>query len=356
MLLSATVAQLRAVVPGSRFVVRDGGHVGRLPAFGPELEFTGIDGILADRGSSRSYRLIRFFARMASLLRRCNWLIFAGGTVFHEQNAAHSLLLQWLICRLARLLGVHIAALGVGVSELHSRRGQWLVRDIVTMSDLFLVRDEAARRQCGDAVKVTDDLVFGWENLLRVRGQRSIEDSRRQRTIALTVCPQAFRGAADARAVASFAEAIRAWQVAEYRVVFLVFHALDDVADDRAMFKRIVGSLGCGVQVETRSLNAVPEALAAAYRDIDAICGMRFHGFVLAAMFGVPFVGVAHDNKISEICRHFDMTCLDASGFDGAVLARAAMAVAGCRLDPMLVQRSVTASQENFRALSKFMT
>jgi polysaccharide pyruvyl transferase WcaK-like protein len=107
--------------------------------------------------------------------------------------------------------------------------------------------------------------------------------------------------------------------------------------------------------VETRLLTAVPEALAFAYRDIDTICGIRFHGFVLAALFGVPFVGVAHDNKISEICRRFDMACLDAGTFDGEALARAAMFVVGHRIDSTQVERCMADSRENFRLLAEFI-
>jgi polysaccharide pyruvyl transferase WcaK-like protein len=356
LLLSATIAQLRVLTPGAQFLVRDSGYVARLPVFAPDVEFTGIDAILADRSRSRLDRLVRFVAGVIKLLRRCNWFIFAGGTVFHEQNGAHSLMLQWLICRLSRLIGVRIAALGVGVSDLHSRRGRWLMHDIVAMSGLFLVRDEAARRQCGSGkVRVTEDLVFGWEEFARTRQARTLPGEGGSRTIALTVCPPAFRGDAAERAVAAFAEAIRVWQLAGHRVVFLVFYAPPDIAGDETMFEQIVERLGPGAQVETRILPAVPQALAVTYRDIDTICGMRFHGFVLAAMFGVPFVGVAHDSKISEICRRFDMACLDAGTFDGAALVRAAASIVKRRPDPIQVERCMAASRENFRALAEFI-
>ncbi len=356
LLLSAAIAQLRLLVPGAHFLVRDGRQVARLPVFGSDVEFTGIDTVLADRSRWRPYRLVRFVGRMARLLRRCDWLIFAGGTVFHEQNGAHSLMVQWLICRLARLVGVRIAALGVGVSDLGSPHGRWLVRDIVAKSDLFLVRDEAGRRQCGGTTaRVTEDLVFGWEDLIRVRNVRAERDNGRVRTIALTVCPPAFQGAASERAVVAFADAVRVWQGAGHKVVFLVFYAVGSAVDDQAMFERIAERLGPDAQVEIRTPTAVPQALASAYRDIDAICGMRFHGLVLAAMFGVPFVGVAHDNKISEICRRFDTTCLDAATFDGAALARATTSVMERPVDPALVERCIAGSRQNFRALAELL-
>jgi len=355
LLLSTAVAELRALMPGAQFLVRDSGQAARPPAVGPEVEFTGIDAILSDRSRSRPARLARFTADMIRALRRCSWLIFAGGTVFHEKNGAHSLMVQWLICRLARLMGVRIAAIGVGVSELHSPRGRWLVRDILAMSDLFLVRDEASRKQCrSDTVRVTEDLVFSWENLINLREDRSRKNDG-FRTIALTVCPGAFPAGAAEAAIAAFAEAVCAWQRAGHRVLFFVFHTSSDPAGDRAMFDRINDRLDRGAKVEIRSPTAAPQALQSAYHDIDAICGMRFHGFVLAALFGVPFVGVAHDHKISEICRRFDMMCLDAGAFEGTALAEAATFAMERHLDSKIVEQGTTDSRMNFRALAELV-
>jgi polysaccharide pyruvyl transferase WcaK-like protein len=355
LLLSTAVAEQRALMPGAHFLVRDSGQAAQPPMLGHDVEFTGVDAILADQARSRPVRLARFAAATIRLLRRCRWLIFAGGTVFHEQNGAHSLMVQWLICRLARIMGVRIAALGVGVSELHSPRGRWLVRDIVAMSDLFLVRDEASRRQCAsDTVRVTDDLVFSWEDIISLKEDRP-HNREGRRTIALTVCPGAFPGDAAERAVGAFTDAVRSWQRAGHRVVFLVFHTPRDAAGDRAMFDRINDRLDPGAKVEIRTLTAAPPTLQSAYLGIDAICGMRFHGFVLAALFDVPFVGVAHDHKISEICRRFSMKCLEAGTFDGVALANATAAAMDRRLDTLTVERCIAGSRANFRALAELV-
>ena len=99
----------------------------------------------------------------------------------------------------------------------------------------------------------------------------------------------------------AFSEAVRAWHLHGHRVVFLIFQKAGIVPGDAAMFEQIAARLGHDILVETRTLTALPQAILTAYRDIDMLCGMRFHGFVLAALSGIPFVGVAHDNKISDI-------------------------------------------------------
>lgn len=240
---------------------------------------------------------------------------------------------------------------------MHSRRGRWLLHDIVRMSALFLVRDEAAQRQIsGTRARVTGDLVFDWHELAALRRSRNIDTAPGPRTIALAVCPAAFQGPSEQQAVAAFSEAAHIWQMHGHRLVFLIFQKSGAAPGDQAMFERIAAQLGKDKSFETRVLTASPQALAAAYRNIDVLCGMRFHGFVLAALFGIPFVGVAHDNKISEICRRFDMTCLDASTFDGTVLAEAAEASFTRRPDPILVERSTAEAHENFRAFSDIVT
>ena len=357
MLLSAAVAGLRAIVPDAQFLIRDSSDLVQLGDLGMDVTFTGVENVLAARKGSKAYRLVRYLAQMANLLRRCRWLIFAGGTVFHEKNHAHSLIIQWMICRLARLFRVRIAALGVGISDLHSVRARWLIRDIVRMSELFLVRDEAALRQiAGTSARVTGDLVFDWKELALAGALRDENAAAGHQTIALAVCPAAFQGSSEQRAVAAFSEAVRIWHAHGHRIVFLVFQKGANAAlADQTMFEQITVSLGRDISVETRMLRTSPQMLAAAYRDIDVLCGMRFHGLVLAALFGIPFVGVAHENKISEICREFDMTCLDAETFDGVALAKAGETHLNRRPDPILVERSAARAHKNFRAFAELV-
>jgi polysaccharide pyruvyl transferase WcaK-like protein len=353
LLLSAAVAGLRAAVPGAQFLVRDGGDIAQVNSRGTDVLFTGIERVLADNKNSKPYRLMRYLTQMAKMLRRCRWLIFAGGTVFHEHNQARSLIIQWAICRLARLFNVRIAALGVGISALPSALGRRLVRDIVRMSELFLVRDEAARKIAGGTARVTGDLVFDWRELVSLSTILSRSAAGGPRTIALAVCPSAFQGASEQRAVAAFSEAARIWHSHGHRLVFLVFQKGDKPSADQHMFGKITAQLGKDISADTRILAASPQALAASYRDVDLLCGMRFHGFVLATLFGIPFVGVAHENKISEICRRFDMACLDAKTFDGAELAQTVEMHLDRRPDPVLVERSSAEAHENFRAFAE---
>jgi polysaccharide pyruvyl transferase WcaK-like protein len=317
LLLTVAVQELCAILPHARFLLRD--HGAGVPQLGPNVIPTGVDGILDDQTHSRLYRLANYIWQISGLLRQCRWLIFAGGTVFHESGGLASLALQWMVCQFARLLRVRVAALGVGVADLRTSGGRWLLRSIVARCEIFLVRDEAALRQCaGTKARLTDDLVFAWRSLTpeNARKRPSGELAR----IGLTVSPLASE-----RTTTALADAVRIWQEHGHRVVFLVFHQHATIADDATVFAAINNKLAFAVNpIEIRRLSANASAIIEAFADIDVVCGMRFHALVLAAMLELPFVGIAHDNKISEICRRFDMPCREAATLEGADLARSA--------------------------------
>jgi polysaccharide pyruvyl transferase WcaK-like protein len=345
LLLTVALEELRTILPNARFLLRD--HGAGLPKLGEDVIPTGIDAIVDDQTNSRLYRLTSFTWHSAGLLRQCRWLIFGGGTVFHDNGGLVSLALQWLLCHLARMLAVRVAALGVGVGNLRTKTGRWLLRGIVSRCELFLVRDDAALRQCsGTKARLTEDLVFAWRSLTPKNGRK--RSPGKPASIGLAVSPQA-----SPRMAIALADAIRLWQEHGRRVVFLVFQQSDTVADDSTFFAQIKNNLAIAADpIEIRRLTANATSIIEAFADIDVVCGMRFHGLVLAAVLERPFVGIAHDNKISEICGRFDMPCHDAATLDGPDLARSAEDIQHKVLESQLIDQSCRLARENFLAFA----
>jgi polysaccharide pyruvyl transferase WcaK-like protein len=83
---------------------------------------------------------------------------------------------------------------------------------------------------------------------------------------------------------------------------------------------------------------------------------MRFHALVLAAIAGRPFVGISYDNKISEICRRFEMPCVEVEHLKAADLAAAVGTIRNRIPDPQLVESFRNAARENFRAFAALVT
>jgi polysaccharide pyruvyl transferase WcaK-like protein len=312
---------------------------------------TGIDAILDDQTHLKLYRLINFTWHAAGLLRQCRWLIFGGGTVYHDNRGLASMALQWLLCHLATLLGVRVAALGVGVGDLRTTTGRWLLRGIIARCELFLVRDDAALRQCaGTKARLTDDLVFAWQSLTPESARKRLAGN--PASIGLTVSPLA-----NERTVTALADAVRLWQEHGHRVVLFVFQQSATIADDTKVFAAISNKLAVAPgSVETRHPAANASAIIEAFADIDIVCGMRFHSLVLAAMLERPFVGIVHDNKISEICRRFDMPCHEAATFDGADLVRSAENIHQKVPDNRLLDQSRRLAKENFLAFGTLLS
>ena len=249
------------------------------------------------------------------------------------------------------LLGVRVAALGVGVGDLRTATGRWLLRGIVARCELFLVRDDAALRQCaGTKARLTDDLVFAWQSLTPEGARKRLVGN--PASIGLTVSPLASE-----RTLTALADAVRLWQEHGHRVVFIVFQQSATIADDAKVFAAINNKLpSATVAIEIRRPAANASAIIEAFADIDIVCGMRFHGLVLAAMLERPFVGIVHDNKISEICRRFDMPCHEAATFDGADLARSAEDIYRKAPDSQVLDQSRRLAKENFLAFGSLLS
>ena len=122
--------------------------------------------------------------------------------------------------------------------------------------------------------------------------------------------PPTCQGPAGTHVRAALVGAVREWQAAGHTVVYLVCQRGGAAPGDEEIFRQLNAELGAAAQpIETRTLAADAPTIAQQLGDLTVICGMRFHALVLAAMLGRPFIGLAHDNKISEICRTFTMPC-----------------------------------------------
>lgn len=336
LLLMATIAGLRPIFPGYGFIIRDHG----LPvttAAGASIMFTRIETILVIGDRRGIGRWLRYFAAWWRILGQSRWLVFGGGTLFHARPSLNSLLLQWAICAMARRRGMRIAAVGVGVSELRpAARG--ILRRIIAMSDLFLVRDAASLEQCASTkAQRGGELTFGLAELRRFRS------GDRGNAIGLTVYPPACR---QPIVVEILRETVRLLRERGSRVIFLVSQRPGVAADDAAVFAKIADN------AEIRTLEPNSAVLARALGGLGVVCGMRYHAMAIGAMAGIPFAGIAHDNKIAELCRQFAMPCVDLPGLTAERLVAAIADARGRAPDARILDEAAAAAAVNFSLLA----
>ena len=357
LLLRATIEGIRRLDPSATFLVRNLGPIGAGDWLA-NAEATDIDGIAADQSASKPRRLVSTLLAYWNYFGRCSWLVFGGGTVFHERASAFPIIMLALICLLARLRGLRLAALGVGVAELRSPMGRLALHTIVIMSEVFAVRDEAAREQCRQAgaargVTLTGDLAFGLPQFTKFALPKS---ARQPPTVAVSVNPAALQGAAGERGSQVVREFMAALLRSGYRVVLLSFQESDTISDS-ATLAGIASELPAAPNrmVIERKLTADAQQIVQTFSEIDVHCGMRFHGHVLAAMFGLPFVGISHDNKIVQICRSFAMPSYDLDRVSPIQLVDAVDMVRTMCTARRTVEDCISHADANFSALGDAM-
>lgn len=351
LLLAASISGLRRVFGNPQFLIRDYGQTGDIRPIGDDVIFTGVETVWTQPRRFKILQFVAYLRSVASLVRKCNWVVFGGGTVFHANRGTRSLILQLIICLIAKLHGGRIAALGVGISGISSTFSRALLRAIITSCDLFLVRDDAAMRQCtGSKAKLTSDLAFTLADRLQIPDRDC--NGTRQRTIAITVCPQAFDRQSRDWGIQTLCETSRILKAKGHRIVFIAMLRGNLLESDQAFIGSIVERLEATQDVEVRIPGPEPRDIERAFGDIDAVVGMRFHALVIAAIFSIPFVGIAHDNKILEISKSFGMRYFSLSELAPTALAEATNDALLGHIAPDALSSSIEKAEDNFRFLA----
>lgn len=363
LLLRATIEGICRISPVQRFVIRNEGDIAGLKGFSVPIELTGIDRIAADQTKSKSRRLVSTLLAYRRHLRQCDWFVFGGGTVFHERSSVIPLAMTFLVCLLARLMGVRIAALGVGVATMRSVAGRFLLRCIIALSDVFTVRDDAALAECikaraGSRVILTADLVFTMAKSLR--GAQEVSPSTGAPIVGISVySPALLNSVTGDRVFATMRNVLETVLIRGWRVVLLAFHHKHEGSNaaqlDQGALMQLPESLSAkyGGQIEQVVLDAANmDGIHDAFSAIDVHCGMRFHGHVLSAVFEKPFVGIAVDNKIDAICRLFGMPVVQLDRFSAEDVVNAIDRAMAGRIDPTQFAACEEAAEENFLKLA----
>lgn len=365
LLLRATVEGIRRIRPRATFIIRNEGRVRGLEDSGGTVELTGIDEILADQSKSKVRRLVETLLAYRRYFSRCHWFVFGGGTVFHERSSVVPLLLTLMICGLARAMGLQIAALGVGISDLRSAPAQIALRAIISMSALFAVRDDAALAECvkagaSERVKLTGDLAFTLAPLLAERGERV--EARASQCVGFSVYPPALlNGGEGGSAFSAIRRALKILLERGWRISLLAFHDDPEKANgpqDQITLARLMEGFPQDQQprVSLQVVRADVDGVSRFFHGIDVHCGMRFHGHVLAAIFGKPFVGISTDNKIDAICRLFGMPVFGADHIVAERLADAIEHASSRKLEMSLREACIAGGEQNFSEFARLLS
>lgn len=364
LLLRAAIEGIRKISPDASFVIRNEGHIAGLKAYAGIVRLTGVDKILSDQTRPKWQRAYEVMTAYRRHFRECRWFVFGGGTVFHERRSIVPLALLLATCLLARFTGLRIVALGVGVSELKSGLGRAMLHTIIRLSDLFAVRDDAALAECrkaaaGDRVTLTGDLAFTLVPLLS--GHNSVGNEIGDgKTLGLTVYPPALTEK-DSRAFRAIQGALGHLIGQGWKISMLAFHDNSEKPgemSDRTSLAQLIEGLPSDQKacVSLQIASADAGQCGKLFSGLDVVCGMRFHGHVLAAIYGVPFVGISVDNKIDAICRFFGMPVFPSAELQTEALADAIKTASALRIDSMRRASCIASAERNFTEFARLIS
>jgi len=283
--------------------------------------------LMLQLGRARSVRLLAFLRRLWRSLRGIDCLIFGGGTLFHaDKGSPRNLLVMTAVAVLARLRGARVCALGVGVGRIDGWIPKLLMSLILLLSSDFAVRDKTSLENCrsllwGAKARLTADMVFCLE-IPQTAGARSAK------RIGFTMAASALREAdhISNKGLGELKAGLAVLSEKGWRLDGIVFQHLEAHGmriSDNDIFDAIlpVCRKSNGQRFQP-SANA--PGIAELFGGFDVVVGMRFHSLVLAAMCGIPFVGVGDDHKLRDICSSYGMpylalSCLKATDLVSAV-------------------------------------
>lgn len=248
------------------------------------------------------------FALMREI-RRCEVLVFGGGTLLQSSTSSRSLYYYTRILRYARRYAKRIELWGNGIEKIKGKRDRAEAARALCACDLVELRDRSSVREAisllsqaalpAPKLALESDLAATpfytdrgrAEYVLSLLGVDSCE-----RMAVICVRGTEARGEV---------ERMKAWLYAlkkdGIRLIFIAMCPKEDLVLSRRLCRELGGTLAYPLGIAD-----VTELI----RRAALVCSMRYHALVFAASVGTPFIGFGSEGKIKSFCRERDLTFL----------------------------------------------
>ena len=251
-------------------------------------------------------------------LRRVDLLVIGGGGLFNDHwPLLIPRYLTWIVA--ARLVGVDVAWIGVGVGPIRRRAWRWLARLAAGLSQTVLVRDRESA-----------DLLGGPSSRVRVIPDPALflepsSGSRPDPVLGLIVREPVPGNEPEVlvEALAELAAAGRR-EGLEPRLLMMA------PASDRAFAERVADRLARdGDRPPIEQLGPAPPQVWQQLGRLQASGSVRLHGLLLSAMAGLPCVPIAYDDKVAAAAERLGLgdVVVDPGRADGDTVAECLAAV-----------------------------
>lgn len=258
----------------------------------------------------------RFSPRaLFAALRRCDVLVFGGGSLLQDVTSSRSLLYYLALLRLARFFGKKTMLFGSGIGPVHDPANRRRVAAAVRRVDCVTLRDAGSLdtlRQMSAArpdFTVTADPVFALHRADPALAQPLLAAAGLPAGAAyLAVSVRNWPGV-DAFCTQAAAALDEICTARGLHVLFVTMHP----EYDREPAEKIAAQMRSPTYF-------LPETgidgLMAAIGGAQAVLSMRLHAMIFAARMGVPGAGIVYDPKMESFLARMDMpSCGDVAGF-----------------------------------------
>lgn len=239
-------------------------------------------------------------------LRQSDVLISGGGSLLQDATGPKSIIYYLAVVWLAKLLRKPVVYYAQGVGPITSGLGKKLVPYVTNKVELVTVRDEASREllvKLGVAkppIYVTADPVLGLyhREVERNAGREALVRSglpAKAGKPLVGIAPREWKNLSGYQKV--LAQLGDTLTRRGYQVVLIPFQVPEDVAVcreiARLMEEEAVMLKGSCSVVEMLGLIA----------GMQLVVGMRLHALIMAAVMGVPAVGISYDPKVDSFLK-----------------------------------------------------
>jgi polysaccharide pyruvyl transferase CsaB len=244
-------------------------------------------------------------------LHQCDLLISGGGSLLQDSTSTRNPFYYLAVIFLAKLMDKPIIVYAQGIGPLRNRLSRFLTAWLLNGVHLITVRDQSSKRDLQKMgveaeIMVTADPVLGLSS-------DSISDNSGREILARN----GLKPDPEQKVLGVF---IRAWEDSSFLVELV--KACDLLSEDGwkivfipMQFPRdvvIAKETAKLMQEESLVLKELysPAEILSITKNLNLVIGMRLHALIMAAVVGVPMIGLSYDPKVERFLQQIGQHCL----------------------------------------------
>jgi polysaccharide pyruvyl transferase CsaB len=273
MILEAMVSDMRGLMPDIELIVLSGS---------PEET--------AHRYSVRSLRYDDYIG-IFSALRGADLFISGGGGLIQDITSQRSLLYYLGLIGLAELLRVPVMVYAQGIGPVNSALGRAAVKKALNRVSLISLRDSESKADLERMGVTEPSKVVVSDPALGLDGFRGRIKDKSGMSVGIAI--REWKGAFEyKKVVALLCDKLIDEKRAE--IFFVPFHQPRDTAASQDVMRMMHNKRATLCEWKDRG------DITSIFSQLDLLIGMRLHALILAALNGVPVVGISYDPKVDR--------------------------------------------------------